>query len=80
MPCIKQVKRLYRILIWLRWVVRLATLALPILAAIAGCAAMITRIGEYGWTPPRYWALVLVLVLSAHAIGYAYSAIRQNGW
>ncbi|RUO20731.1 DUF4153 domain-containing protein [Aliidiomarina haloalkalitolerans] len=63
---------------WLRWVVRLATLSLPILAAIA-LAAMITRIGEYGWTPPRYWALVLVLVLSAHAIGYAYSAIRQNG-
>ncbi|MCH8501116.1 MAG: DUF4153 domain-containing protein [Aliidiomarina sp.] len=63
---------------WLRWVVRLATLSLPILAAIA-LAAVITRIGEYGWTPPRYWALVLILVLSAHAIGYAYSAIRQNG-
>jgi len=63
---------------WLQWVVRIATLALPLLAAL-GCAAMITRIGEYGWTPPRYWALVLVLVLSIHAVGYAVSSVRQYG-
>lgn len=63
---------------WLRWLVRIATLVLPLLAAIA-LAAMVTRITEYGWTPPRYWALVLVLVLSIHAIGYAASAIRQYG-
>lgn len=61
----------------LRYLVRLSMLALPIFACIA-LAAVWVRIGEYGITPTRYWALLAVLVLAMHSIGYGWSALRKG--
>lgn len=65
---------------WLRAVVLLATAALPVFALL-GLWAVGLRIGQYGWTPDRFWALLALGVLLLYAAGYAASVgLRRGGW
>lgn len=65
---------------WLRHVVDAALLSLPIYAAL-GLYALSLRIGQYGWTSERLWAVLASIVLSAYALGYAIAALRPRaGW
>jgi len=63
---------------WLRRVVEVAVLVLPLYAALA-LLAMGLRIGQYGWTPDRFWAGLLVLIAALHAFGYAWVVLRSRG-
>ncbi|MGO1072986.1 DUF4153 domain-containing protein [Lysobacter sp. CA199] len=65
---------------WLRRVVDAALLSLPIYAGL-GLYALSLRIGQYGWTAERYWAVLASIVLAAYAVGYAIAALRPRaGW
>ncbi|MEH6415711.1 DUF4153 domain-containing protein [Pseudomonas sp. CGJS7] len=65
---------------WLRRVVDAALLSLPIYAGL-GLYALSLRIGQYGWTTERFWAVLASLALSAYAVGYAVAALRPRaGW
>ncbi|MFD0325880.1 DUF4153 domain-containing protein [Lysobacter gummosus] len=65
---------------WLRHVVDAALLILPIYAGL-GLYALSLRIGQYGWTAERFWAVLASVVLSAYAVGYAVAALRPRaGW
>lgn len=65
---------------WLRAMVLVATAALPVFALL-GLWAMGLRIGQYGWTPERFWALLALGVLLLYAGGYAISVgVRRGGW
>jgi hypothetical protein len=60
-------------------VLRWAALVLAIVIfPLAGIAAIATglRIGQYGFTPERLWALTFVLLASVVAVGYLVSVIR----
>ena len=54
--------------------VGLVAVMLP-LAAVAA-VSLGKRIGQYGYTPERLWALVFVIVASAFALGYLVSLLR----
>jgi hypothetical protein len=62
---------------WLRRFMEIGLLVLPIHAAL-GLFALQLRVRQYGWTQDRYWALLVCLVLTAYAVGYAYAAMRRN--
>ncbi|MGO4776323.1 DUF4153 domain-containing protein, partial [Lysobacter sp. 2RAB21] len=65
---------------WLRHVVDAALLILPIYAGL-GLYALSLRIGQYGWTAERFWAVLASVVLSAYTVGYAVAALRPRaGW
>ncbi|MFQ6312179.1 DUF4153 domain-containing protein [Lysobacter capsici] len=65
---------------WLRRVVEAALLILPIYAML-GLYALALRIGQYGWTAERLWAVIASVVLTAYAFGYAWAALRPRlGW
>ncbi|MGH8081934.1 MAG: DUF4153 domain-containing protein [Lysobacter sp.] len=65
---------------WLRHVIDAALLTLPIYAGL-GLYALSLRIGQYGWTGERLWAVLASVVLSVYALGYAVSALRpRHGW
>lgn len=53
-----------------RGIIRLALLALPLIAALA-LYSLWLRIGEYGWSVARFWAMAGVAVLALHSVGYA---------
>lgn len=53
-----------------RWIIRLALLALPAVAALA-LYAMWLRVDEYGWTVERFWTLAAIAVLALYSLGYA---------
>jgi len=65
-------------------VLRWAALALAVvILPLAGIAAIATglRIGQYGFTPDRLWALTFVLLASVVAVAYLVSVIRgRAGW
>lgn len=63
---------------WLRRVVEAAVLILPLYAVLA-LLAMGLRIGQYGWTPDRFWAGLLVLIAALYAFGYAWVVLRSRG-
>lgn len=63
---------------WLRRVVDLGLILLPVLAALA-VAALWIRIADRGWTPNRFWAMATLVVLCAYAGGYAWAALRPTG-
>lgn len=66
--------------LWLRRVVEAALLILPVYALL-GLYALALRIGQYGWTAERFWAVIASVVLSAYAFGYAWAALRPRlGW
>jgi hypothetical protein len=59
----------------LRWLIDAALVLSPVYAALA-LYALALRIGQYGWTDQRFWAVLLAVVLACHAIGYALAALR----
>ncbi|WP_194756421.1 DUF4153 domain-containing protein [Aliidiomarina indica] len=63
------------------WLVRAALALSPVLGVLA-LAAVWVRIGDYGWTAERYWALIAVLLLALYSIGYSASCWlrNSNGW
>ena len=60
---------------WLRRLVEAGLLVLPLYALLA-LYALWLRIAQHGWTSSRVWAVLLVCVVTAHAFGYAYAALR----
>ena len=38
------------------------------------------RVGQYGWTIPRVWALYCGGLLALYALGYAWAALRPAGF
>jgi hypothetical protein len=64
----------------LRWLIDAALVLSPVYAALA-LYALALRIGQYGWTDQRFWAVLVAVVLACHAIGYAAAAVRyKGGW
>lgn len=61
----------------LRWLVLLAMVALPVMSALAAWGLWV-RVGEYGWTVGRLWALFIEFFLAAYAIGYATLILRYR--
>lgn len=53
-----------------RWVIQMALLALPVIAALA-LYALWLRVEQHGLTTPRYWAAATLLILSLYSAGYA---------
>lgn len=62
----------------LRRFIEAAVIVLPAYAALSGYALHL-RIGQYGWTVPRVWAVLTVALLGAYALAYAGAALRQRG-
>lgn len=63
-----------------RWIIRLALLALPVVAALA-LYALWLRIEAYGWTVERFWALAAVAVLALYSAGYALAQlVPHRNW
>ena len=56
---------------------RLAMLCLLPLAAVA-LYGLGLRVGQYGWTIPRVWALYCGGLLALYALGYAWAALRPR--
>ncbi|HET7611112.1 MAG TPA: DUF4153 domain-containing protein [Rhodanobacteraceae bacterium] len=67
----------------LRWLIDAALVLSPIYAALA-LYALALRIGQYGWTDQRFWAVLVAVVLACHAVGYAAAAMHRGstwlGW
>ena len=63
---------------WLRRLVEGSLLALPVLAGLALYATAL-RIGQYGWTVERFWAVLIAVVVMGYALGYAGAALRRGG-
>ncbi len=63
---------------WVRWLANAALLLAPIIAVLATYAIWL-RVGQYGWTAERMWAMLAALVLAAHAVGYAIAVTRRRG-
>ncbi len=59
-----------------RWSMTLPMLALPIFSAI--CAwSLYLRVDQHGWTVDRIWAVLIIVVMSMYATGYAAAAARN---
>lgn len=66
--------------LFLRRLVEAGLLAAPVYAAL-GLYALSLRIGQYGWTPDRFWAVLAAIIVSAYACGYFYTVLRRgSGW
>ena len=63
---------------WLRRLVEASLLALPVLAGLALYATAL-RIGQYGWTVERFWAVLIAVVVIGYALGYAWAAMHRRG-
>ncbi len=63
---------------WLRRLVDVSLLALPLYAVLA-LYAMALRIAQYGWTLERFWGALVVLMVTGYAVGYALSVLRRRG-
>ncbi|MEQ1661789.1 MAG: hypothetical protein ABL877_03755 [Thiobacillus sp.] len=61
---------------------RVASWSSPALLVIVGLAAWALgmRVAQYGWTPDRAWAALVVLVGLIYAIGYASSLLQRGEW
>ena len=53
--------------------------SLLVLVAVAWWA-MRLRIGQYGWTEQRVWAVFILLLATLYTTGYAYSLRFKRGW
>lgn len=62
---------------WLRRLVEASLLALPVYAGLA-LYAMGLRIAQYGWTPERFWGLLVALLVAGYALGYAVAVLRPR--
>lgn len=64
----------------LRWAAMILAIVIFPLAGIAATATGL-RIGQYGFTPERLWALIFVVLASVVAVAYLASIIRGRwGW
>lgn len=63
---------------WVRKLVTVALLALPVLSGICAYALWL-RVDQYGWTADRVWAAILIGLLAVYAMGYAISALGRKG-
>lgn len=65
---------------WVRRIIDASLLLMPIYAALA-LYALWLRIDQHGWTAERLWGVLLALLLTGYAIGYAIAALlRQGTW
>lgn len=62
----------------LRWAALILSLVIFPLAVIAQIATGL-RIGQYGYTPERLWALTFVILATVVAVAYLVSVIRGRG-
>lgn len=62
----------------LRWLSIAALLLLPALIGIAALGLSM-RVGQHGWTANRLWALFVIAMLGAYAVGYAVLILRRRG-
>lgn len=62
---------------WLRRLVEASLVVLPVYAALS-LYAMGLRISQYGWTPERFWGLLVAVLVAGYALGYAFSAVRPR--
>lgn len=62
---------------WLRAMVKMAVLLLPIYTALC-FYALYLRIDQHGWSVGRFWALLLTMVVGLHVLGYAATALRRS--
>lgn len=53
-----------------RWIIRLALLVLPLIAALT-LYALWLRIDQYGWTVERFWVAAAIAILALYSLGYA---------
>lgn len=61
---------------WVLSLINLALMAMPIYVGL--CAyALSLRIHQYGWTSDRVWAVLLVVLVSVYALGYAFFALKS---
>lgn len=64
----------------LRYLINTALCCLPVFALLA-LFAIYLRLNQYGMTQERLYALLIVIVLAAHALGYCLAAWRSaGGW
>lgn len=64
---------------WLRRLVEASLLALPVLSALALYAVWL-RIDQYGWTLERFWALLIAVLVTGYALGYALAPFGRGRW
>jgi len=62
---------------WLHKVIYISLSVLPILSGLS-IYGLALRIGQYGWTVERAWAVLVCLVLSLFAVGYIWGVIRKK--
>ncbi len=63
---------------WLRRLVEVSLLTLPVLAILA-LQAMWLRVDQYGWTTDRFWAALIAVIISGYAVGYAIAVFHRGG-
>jgi hypothetical protein len=59
------------------WLIQAGLLSMPFYAGIA-LYALWLRVDQYGWTAGRWLAFLFVLLVSGHALGYAWAAVRPR--
>jgi len=65
---------------FIRLMVNAAILLLPVYAALALYATGL-RISQYGWTPQRLWAVLIIVVTLTASLCYSFSVIDKHpGW
>jgi len=61
----------------LRWLIRVALLVVPVYPLLATWALWL-RIGQYGWTPERLYAVLTTVVALVWAVGFCISVINPR--
>lgn len=64
---------------WLSGAIRWLVALLVVVAAIA-LYAIAVRVGEYGLTTSRVWAILVAVLASTYALGYAWAGLRGERW
>lgn len=62
---------------WLRRMIEAALLLMPVYAVLA-LVALWMRIGQYGWTPERFWGVLAAMAASCYVLGYGWSVVRPG--
>jgi len=62
---------------WLHKIIYLSLCVLPILSVLS-IYGLTLRVGQYGWTVERAWAVLVCLVLSLFSLGYIWGIIRKK--
>jgi len=50
---------------------------LPVVSALA-CYGLLLRVGQYGWSIDRLWAMLVVVLMACFSLGYAYIILRTR--